>query len=102
MTSVRHFRWALLLSSMFLTVAAGSPKRSNVDGARIAAADRDPGNWLSTGRGYDEQRYSPLTTIDADNVSQLGLAWSVKLDVDRGDGGDSDRRRRCDVHDGRV
>ena len=37
--------------------AATAPAR--VDGARIQNADREPGNWMSYGRTYDEQRYSP-------------------------------------------
>ncbi|HKY92388.1 MAG TPA: PQQ-dependent dehydrogenase, methanol/ethanol family [Nevskiaceae bacterium] len=60
--------------------AAGKP----VDGARIAAADSEPGSWLSTGRTYSEQRYSPLEKINAGNVAKLGLAWTYKVDVDRG------------------
>jgi alcohol dehydrogenase (cytochrome c)/quinohemoprotein ethanol dehydrogenase len=50
-----------------------------VDTARITApAD---GEWLSYGRTYDEQRFSPLARIDAGNVAQLGLAWSYDLDT---------------------
>ena len=71
----------LLLSAVSFSALAGTV---NVDGARIGAADREPGNWMSHGRTYDEQRYSPLANIDKDNVSQLGLAWTYKLDVDRG------------------
>ncbi len=50
-----------------------------VDGARIEAADREPGNWLTYGRSYDEQRFSPLKQLDASNVKGLGLAWSFDL-----------------------
>ncbi|MBO6543086.1 MAG: PQQ-dependent dehydrogenase, methanol/ethanol family [Alphaproteobacteria bacterium] len=57
---------------------------ADVDGARIANADSEPGNWLSHGRTYSEQRYSPLTAIDAENVSQLGLAWSFSTGTVRG------------------
>ena len=57
---------------------------AKVDGKRIINADREPGNWMSTGRTYGEQRFSPLKKINADNVKELGLAWSYKLDVDRG------------------
>ena len=55
-----------------------------VDGARIVAADTEPGNWLTHGRTYSEQRYSPLAAIDPDSVAQLGLAWYHDLDTDRG------------------
>lgn len=33
------------------------------------------GEWVSYGRDYNEQRYSPLKQIHADNIKQLGLAW---------------------------
>ena len=55
-----------------------------VDGARIAGANSEPGNWMTTGRTYDEQRFSPLTQISDANVGQLGLAWSYDLDTNRG------------------
>ena len=53
-----------------------------VDAARIVAAD--PKDWLSHGRTYDEQRYSPLAQIDEQNVSALGLAWSFDLASEHG------------------
>ncbi|OUJ11869.1 PQQ-dependent dehydrogenase, methanol/ethanol family [Acetobacter sp. DsW_063] len=71
-----------------LCVAAGSAQAAagpaDVDGQRIIDADKEPGNWMSTGRTYDEQRFSPLTQITSDNVGKLGLAWQYKLDFDRG------------------
>ncbi|HZF16452.1 MAG TPA: PQQ-dependent dehydrogenase, methanol/ethanol family [Steroidobacteraceae bacterium] len=51
---------------------------------RLLAADHDKENWLSHGRTYDEQRYSPLTQITSANVGQLGLAWHVDLPTKRG------------------
>ncbi|MCB2087305.1 MAG: PQQ-dependent dehydrogenase, methanol/ethanol family [Sphingomonadaceae bacterium] len=42
------------------------------------------GEWLTYGRDYGEQRFSPLEQISADNVGELGLAWSVDLDTARG------------------
>ena len=47
-------------------------------------ADRDAANWLSYGRTYSEQRFSPLTKITSDNAKQLGLAWFADLDTNRG------------------
>jgi PQQ-dependent dehydrogenase (methanol/ethanol family) len=55
-----------------------------VDGARIAAADSEPGQWLAVGRDYGEQRFSPLDQIDAETIGELGLAWFVDLDTNRG------------------
>ena len=60
---------------------AAPPKAAAVDAARIQAADREPGNWLTYGRTYDEQHFSPLAKIDANNVKTLGLAWAFDLDV---------------------
>src|SRR5581483_4420274 len=62
----------------------GRSVRSEVDDARIRAADQEPGNWLSHGRTYNEQRFSPLAQITDKNVHQLGLAWYYDLDTRRG------------------
>lgn len=71
-------------NSQAASVAAAAPAaRPVVNAARIAAADREPGSWLSTGRTYSGQRYSPLEEINSSNVSALGLAWTFKVDVDR-------------------
>ncbi len=59
-----------------------APAVANVDGARIIAAGA--GDWLSHGRTYSEQRFSPLNQITADNAAELGLAWYYDLDTDRG------------------
>ena len=55
-----------------------------VDDARLVAADADADDWLTHGRTYAEQRYSPLAQIDEDNVGQLGLAWWLDTDTNRG------------------
>ncbi len=60
------------------------PPPANVDHARLLNADREPGQWMSDGRNYTAQRYSPLKQINENNVSQLGLAWYAELDTFRG------------------
>jgi quinohemoprotein ethanol dehydrogenase len=57
---------------------------TTVDGTRIANADAEPGAWMTAGRTYSEQNYSPLEQINADNVKQLGLVWYRDLDTNRG------------------
>jgi len=47
-------------------------------------ANPDAGAWLSDGRTYSAQRFSPLTQINAGNIGQLGLAWYDDLDTYRG------------------
>ncbi len=57
-----------------------------VDDARLLAAN-DPANsndWMTYGRDYTEQRYSPLKMINTSNVKQLGLAWFGDFDTRRG------------------
>ena len=34
-----------------------------------------PGEWASLGRTWRAQRFSPLTDITVDNVSEVGFAW---------------------------
>jgi quinohemoprotein ethanol dehydrogenase len=62
----------------------GVTRPARVDAARIIAADSEPGNWLSYGRTYSEQRFSPLTKINQLNIKNLGLAWFLDLDTHRG------------------
>jgi glucose dehydrogenase len=64
--------------------AARERGAGSVDGARIAAADAEPHNWLAHGRAWSEQRFSPLAKIDQQNVGQLGLAWSYLTKTRRG------------------
>ena len=54
----------------------------SVDEARVIKAE--PGNWLATGRTFDEQRHSPLTQISTENIDDLGLAWYWDTGTKRG------------------
>ncbi len=70
---------------------AGSPLEARIraatgaiDDARLRDADADRANWLTHGRTYAEQRYSPLDQITTQNVSKLGLLWSYDLGSKRG------------------
>ncbi|MGB3710772.1 MAG: PQQ-dependent dehydrogenase, methanol/ethanol family [Erythrobacter sp.] len=55
-----------------------------ITAAMLVGADGDHANWISHGRTYSEQRYSPLAQIDAANVGELGLAWHADMDTARG------------------
>ena len=74
MTITRSAFGAGLVVSLVLSSAV--VMAAEVDGGRIIAADKEPQNWLSHGRTYGEQRFSPLAKITTANVGQLGLAWS--------------------------
>jgi quinohemoprotein ethanol dehydrogenase len=73
--------WLHLADAQSKMTKAG-PAR--VDAARLRAADRDPGDWMSYSRTYSEQRFSPLDQINASNVGSLKLAWYYDLDTSRG------------------
>jgi PQQ-dependent dehydrogenase (methanol/ethanol family) len=77
-----------VIAGVFCVVIAGcialAPGAGNVDDSRLRNADREPGQWLAVGRTHDEQRYSPLTQINTQTVSRLGLAWYHDLDTNRG------------------
>jgi quinohemoprotein ethanol dehydrogenase len=57
---------------------------SKIDDESLISADKTPGDWLSNGRNYSEDRYSALTQISKENVQRLGLAWSLNLGTTRG------------------
>jgi quinohemoprotein ethanol dehydrogenase len=82
---MRHIT-ALAVALAAVGLGACKPSRppADVDTPRIQAADQEPGNWMTTGRTYDEQRFSPLADINQGNVKELKLAWTARLDVDRG------------------
>ncbi len=59
-------------------------KVADIDAGRITRADNEPHNWLTHGRTYSEQRFSPLNQINSDNVSTLGMDWYFDFDTHRG------------------
>ena len=84
-------RWvsaaALLLSAGALTNCSQIFKSGNGEGvtnAVLVGADADSANWISHGRTYSEQRYSPLDTVNRDTVGDLGLTWFADMDTARG------------------
>src|ERR1700733_5531822 len=56
----------------------------SITDAQLMKADSQSGNWLTYGRTYNEQRFSPLKQIEDHNAARLGLAWSFDLDTHRG------------------
>lgn len=80
-----------LLGALALVLASPSPGPATasdqepkplVSGERIIEADAR--EWLSHGRDYAEQRFSPLKSINRENVDELGLAWSYETGTHRG------------------
>ncbi|MEM7467607.1 MAG: PQQ-dependent dehydrogenase, methanol/ethanol family, partial [Pseudomonadota bacterium] len=66
---------------IFLPMCAiASPK---VIDDTVLSAVGDGSDWPAFGRNYSEQRFSPLTEINNENVSKLGMVWSLDLPKDR-------------------
>ncbi len=80
---------ALLSALALLEACTGAGGAAGDGGEGVSAqmlidAASNEGEWLSYGRTYDEQRFSPLTAINDKTVGELGLAWSHDLDTARG------------------
>lgn len=86
---MRPFRSAVLrvlsgaILLLALTHSVPSPA-ADVDASRLLAAPGNNADWLTHGRTYDEQRFSPLSRIDQTNVAKLKLAWFYDFDTTRG------------------
>ncbi|HEY7546084.1 MAG TPA: PQQ-binding-like beta-propeller repeat protein, partial [Blastocatellia bacterium] len=50
----------------------------------LRRADERTGEWITHGRNYAETRFSPLSKINSQNVSSLGLAWAFDTETNRG------------------
>src|SRR6516165_8900101 len=76
-----------LLSPGVPILAADAAAAGAVDRKALLAAADDRSDWLTYGRTYDEQRFSPLDQVNTGNVKNLGLAWFADLDTARGQEG---------------
>jgi alcohol dehydrogenase (quinone), dehydrogenase subunit len=89
-SALRKTRQALLLTAALVGIA-GADTRAQAQGADpqqvLENADSHPGDWLTYGRTFSEQRFSPLDQINANNAGQLKLAWHYDLDTNRGQEG---------------
>jgi quinohemoprotein ethanol dehydrogenase len=84
---------AVLLAVLCTACGAGSvgcsvsaqpaPSARVVDDAALADESRGD-DWLAFGRTYSEQRFSPLTQVNAGTVSRLAPEWFLDLPDDRG------------------
>jgi len=76
--------WATLTANDLTPIDTIKDSLLRVNGERINQADAEPGNWMTHGRTYSEQRYSPLNQINTDTVDKLGLAWYWDTGTRRG------------------
>ena len=73
---------ALSLALSIILPAAPGLAAGTVDDAALKDMKQSE-NWLSYGRNYSMQRYSPLEQINSGNAGKLGLEWSMALPDDR-------------------
>ncbi len=81
------FRASLLALAVSLAPALpvhAAGKAANVTAERMENAEADTANWMSHGRTWGEQRFSPLKQINDKNVKKLGLAWYADIGTYRG------------------
>jgi quinohemoprotein ethanol dehydrogenase len=69
-------------ATLWSAAQCGQP--ADVTQQRLEAADKDPGQWMSPGRTWSEQRFSPLKQINDTNIQRLALAWYAPLNTYRG------------------
>jgi quinohemoprotein ethanol dehydrogenase len=74
----------LILVASWMVLGSAQQRPGTIDDAALRAPEARAGDWLSYGRDYYEQRFSPLDQISDRNVAQLGLAWQMDTATDRG------------------
>jgi PQQ-dependent dehydrogenase (methanol/ethanol family) len=83
MKRTHHPRLSLLLCATIMAcclqnetaAASGAGPAANITAKRLVQAADEPGQWLTYGGTYSEQRFSQLKKIDSSNVENLGLKW---------------------------
>ncbi len=80
----RRNLFCLFACGLLAACDTSPPPITMVDNLRLVQPNKEPGNWMTHGRTYSEQRYSPLNQISDQNVAELGLAWYTELSTDRG------------------
>ncbi|HZZ36870.1 MAG TPA: PQQ-binding-like beta-propeller repeat protein, partial [Caulobacteraceae bacterium] len=73
-------RTAVLIALVGLALLAGCHPGASPE--RLAGAAREENEWLTNGRSYSEERFSPLSQVTTANVDRLGLAWEASLESD--------------------
>ena len=84
---MRKITFAALAALAVTGALAGCGEKmseAGINAERLLGAQADDANWITYGRNYEEQRFSPLDKINTENVGELGLAWSADMDTARG------------------
>jgi glucose dehydrogenase len=75
-------RTRIAVGALLVAAAMGvQGQPGGIDDGRLLGAGSDRANWLTYGRDYGNQRFSPLAQIDAGNVASLRPAWIYQSGV---------------------
>ena len=90
----RRFRGGFLALTALLNFGCDntnqSPKAAvshgvgNVIQSRLLTDENESGMWLTGGRDFRQSYFSPLDSINKNNVEQLGFAWAHDVDTTHG------------------
>jgi PQQ-dependent dehydrogenase (methanol/ethanol family) len=76
--------YLLVIATALMSLASHANSQSAAQTVNESNIMNPGGEWLSHGRTYREQRFSPLDSVNRDNVDELDLVWSFKFDTARG------------------
>jgi alcohol dehydrogenase (cytochrome c) len=79
---MRSLKSALLLGACALVLGAVTPSARAADEVtsdRLLNADSEAGNWITHHKDYAAHRFSSLNEINASNVKNLKVAWTMAL-----------------------
>src|SRR5262245_15463374 len=81
----RHGGNIMMRSTLIAALVSAAPMMALAQTAdELKNDDKTPGDVLTYGMGYSQQRFSPLTHINRDNVKRLVPAWSYSMADNRG------------------
>jgi quinohemoprotein ethanol dehydrogenase len=84
-TSVQFLLFCMLeMVAAVLGTARANSLAGNVTESRVLAETSDGSNWLVNGREFGSQHFSPLTEINSQNITTIGLAWATDIDSPNG------------------
>ena len=76
--------YLLVIATALMSLASHANSQPAAQTVNESSIMNPGGEWLSHGRTYQEQRFSPLDSVNRDNVDELDLVWSFKFDTARG------------------
>lgn len=77
-----HFLLAACAAALFSPgVAPAESTAAEVTDTRLLSAAGDADNWLTYGRDYSNQRFSPLAQINSGNAAKLVPKWAYKSGI---------------------